>query len=126
MRTIRTLIVEDSQVVRDRWMTLLAGLEGVEVVGQANGPADALRALGQTEVDVVLLDFRLAGGDGLEVLKVAKQRMPAPVVLVLTNHNQPQYRRRCLEAGADHFFDKAKEFDQALQVLEHLTGALAV
>jgi DNA-binding NarL/FixJ family response regulator len=108
-------------------MDLLDYLEGAEVVGHAEGPEEALRALQQTAPDVVLLDFRLVGGDGLAVLKEAKQRVPpAPVVIVLTNHTQLPYRRRCLEAGADYFFDKAKEFDQALRVLEQLIGALPV
>src|SRR5205807_2321727 len=89
---------------------------------QADGPDEALTLLECVELDAILLDFRLNGGDAFPVLKAAKERRPAPVVLVLSNHSQPQYRQRCVEAGADHFFDKACEFDQALGVLARMAA----
>jgi DNA-binding NarL/FixJ family response regulator len=118
VRSIKILIVEDSRVVRDRWRNLLAGLEGIEIRGLAEGPDEALHLLQGTEFDAVLLDFRLKDGDAFPVLKAAKELHPAPMVIVLSNHSQPQYRDRCLQAGADYFFDKAGEFDRALHVLE--------
>lgn len=67
--------------------------------------------------DVVILDINMPGGSGIEVLHDIKQLSPSPRVIMLTNYSQPQYRRKCLDAGADHFFDKSTEFEKIRDVL---------
>jgi DNA-binding NarL/FixJ family response regulator len=124
VRIIKVLIVEDSPDLCDRWRILLADLEGIEIVGQADGPAEAITLLRRTEPGAVLLDFRLKGGNGLPVLREAKKRQPPPKVIVLTNHHEDQVRQACLDAGADHFFDKSTGFDQAVHILECMVGSL--
>jgi len=115
--------VEDSSVVRERLASLLAESKGIEVVGQAARAAEAIEAFQQLRPQVVILDLQLAEGTGFDVLKNLKQQRPAPLILVLTNYAYPQYRQKCLELGADFFFDKATEFDQVLKVVRQLLPA---
>src|SRR5690349_8291323 len=104
---VKVQLVEDSSVVRDRLASLLAESKGIEVVGQAARAAEAIEAFQQLRPQVVILDLQLAEGTGFDVLKNLKQQRPAPLILVLTNYAYPQYRQKCLELGADFFFDKA-------------------
>ena len=120
---VKVQLVEDSSVVRERLASLLAESKGIEVVGQAARAAEAIEAFQQLRPQVVILDLQLAEGTGFDVLKNLKQQRPAPLILVLTNYAYPQYRQKCLELGADFFFDKATEFDQVLKVVRQLLPA---
>jgi len=115
---IKAFIADDSLVVRERLVTMLDELAGIEVVGQAKTVAEAISAIGKLRPDVVILDIHLPDGSGIDVLQTIKQDEPAPVVIVLTNYPYPAYRQKCLEAGADFFLDKSTEFDQIPELFE--------
>lgn len=70
------------------------------------------------KTDVVILDIRMPGRNGLDVLRDIKEGSPESKVIILTNYPYPQYRRRCMEEGADFFFDKSSEFEKVTEVLE--------
>ncbi len=69
---------------------------------------------------MVILDIRMSDGSGIDVLPEIKKGNQSPLVIVLTNYPYPQYRRKCIEAGADFFFDKSTEFDKVTEVLRHM------
>jgi DNA-binding NarL/FixJ family response regulator len=117
---VTVFIADDSPVVQERLTGLLGELQGIEVVGQAQNVDDAIRGIRQLKPAAVILDIRLAGGSGIEVLRRIKQDDPAPLAIVLTNYPYPAYRKKALEAGADLFFDKSTEFEQIAIVLEQL------
>ncbi len=117
---MRVLIADDSAVVVERLVTLLSELEAVEIVGAAQTSDEATERIRQLQPDVVILDIRMPGGSGIEVLEAVKQSTPAPIVMMLTNFPYPQYREKCLRAGADFFFDKSTEFDQMIGVFRSL------
>ena len=99
-------------------------LPEVDVVGQAEDAPGSVDAICRTRPDVVILDIRMPGGSGIEVLRRLKQVAPAPRVIMLTNFAYEQYRRRCEEAGADFFLDKSTEFDQIPLALEQVRRGL--
>jgi YesN/AraC family two-component response regulator len=70
--------------------------------------------------DVVILDIRMPENNGIQVLEAIKKSAAAPVVIMLTAFPYPQYRKKCLEAGAEYFFDKATEFEQVAEVLKKI------
>jgi DNA-binding NarL/FixJ family response regulator len=114
---MRVLVVDDSPIVRRRVAALVADLPHVGAVFEAED-AHAARALFlRTAPDAVILDLSLPGGSGLEILKWIRACHTAPLVVVLTAHGEDSYRRSCLEAGADFFFDKATEFDRVREAL---------
>lgn len=113
-------IVEDLPAMRDRLAELVSEIGGVDVVGSAATPAEAIAGVLRSRPDCVLLDYQLEGGTGLDVLRAVHQQAPEIVFVVLTNHTQPQYRRACLAAGASHFLDKSTEFGLIRGLVEHM------
>jgi DNA-binding NarL/FixJ family response regulator len=101
-------IVEDSPIVRERLAALMGEIEGVSVAGQADNPQDAVDGILRTQPNWVLLDIQLVGGTGIEVLRRVRTRVPGTRFIVLTQMDSPQYRQICMQAGADHFFDKTQ------------------
>ena len=96
---------------------MLTDIANVEIVGEAGEVQEATNAILQNKPDVVLLDIHLLGGSGIDVLEAIKKAQPAPSVIVLTNYPYPQYRQRCIQAGADYFFIKSTEFEQVIPAL---------
>jgi PAS domain S-box-containing protein len=111
------LVVDDSPVVRNRVRRLLADTPGVRVVGEAEGVADAVAAIRLSRPDAVILDLRLKGGTGLEVLERVQDLAPPPRIVLLTNYDQQEYRDAARALGAVHFLDKSREFDRVAEAL---------
>jgi len=116
-------LVEDSAELRQRLVAELEEVAGLRVVGWAEGEADATAAITRLRPRFVVLDLRLAQGSGLGVLAAVKQLDPPPIVAMLTNYPEPQYRARCAELGADHFFNKAAGLDGLLEACRSAAGA---
>ena len=119
----KVFIVDDSPVVRERLATLLSDLPSVEIVGQAEIAFEAISATRRLKPDVMLLDISMPGGSGIHVLEMVKKERPAPLVIMLTNFAHEQYRQKCLQLGADYFFDKSTEFEKVLSVLNPVQEA---
>jgi DNA-binding NarL/FixJ family response regulator len=117
---VKVFIVDDSEIVIERLKTMLSEVKEIEIIGQATNPFDAINGIRTLHPDAVILDLQMPGGSGLGVLLSIKRNSSAPVVLVLTNYPYPQYRKKCMEAGADFFFDKSTEFERVPEVLKQL------
>ncbi|HMQ51574.1 MAG TPA: response regulator transcription factor [Anaerolineae bacterium] len=115
---IRVFIADDSLIVREHLVTMLDELVGIEIVGQAENVTEAISAIQQLRPDVVILDIRMPGGSGIDVLQTIKQDEVAPIVIILTNYPYSGYRQKCLQAGADYFLDKSTEFEQIPELFE--------
>jgi DNA-binding NarL/FixJ family response regulator len=113
-------IVDDSPVVRDRLVAMIAELPNVEVVGQADIAFEAIHSIRQLRPSVVVLDISMPGGSGMYVLESIKKDRPGPLVIMLTNFAHDQYRQKCLQLGADYFFDKSTEFERVTEVLRQI------
>ena len=103
-------IVDDLPSMRERLRELVDGVEGIEVVGEAGTPDEAIAGIRRTHPDYVLLDYQLIGGTGVDVLRAFHPEAPDIAFIVLTNHATAQHRRACIDAGARFFFDKSTEF----------------
>ncbi len=114
---MKVLIADDSIVVRDRLVTLLTELHGVEVVGQAKDAVEARNLAEELKPDVAIVDVRMPKGSGADVVRDIKKLNPTPKVIVLTNYPHPENRKKCIERGADYFFDKSTEFKKVMSVL---------
>jgi DNA-binding NarL/FixJ family response regulator len=103
-------IADDSSVIRERLVELLASVEGVAVVGEASDVPSAQQGIQATRPDVAIVDIRMPGGSGIDVVREVKRGKPGgPSFIMYTNYGLPQYRQACAEAGADFFFDKATD-----------------
>jgi DNA-binding NarL/FixJ family response regulator len=95
----------------------------VEIVGHAGNVLDAIQGIRGAKPDVVILDIRMPGGSGIDVLESLKNDKPLPIVIMLSNYSDRPYRRRCLQSGARFFFDKSAEFHKVVEVLRGLMAA---
>jgi DNA-binding NarL/FixJ family response regulator len=109
---LRVFICDDSATVRERLVIMALELPAVDMVGLADDAPGSLDAIRQARPDVVILDIRMPGGNGIDLLRQLKASPPSPKVIMLTNFAYAQYRKKCQEAGADYFLDKSTEFDQ--------------
>jgi DNA-binding NarL/FixJ family response regulator len=119
---MKVLIADDSDVIVQRLITMLTEIKGIEIADQAGTVEAASKAVASLRPDVVILDMHMPGGSGLDVLKSMKQDRVTSTVIVLTNFAYPQYRKRCLQNGAEFFFDKSTEFEKVGEVLQRLMG----
>jgi DNA-binding NarL/FixJ family response regulator len=120
----RVVIIDDSNEVRERLSALLSECPEIRIVGQAGNGGEALAALHALKPDAVILDIRLPGRSGIQLLKEIKATRPETKVIMLTTYDFGQYRRQCMQLGADHFFNKTLEFEKVVEVLaEQATGA---
>jgi len=118
--TTRVFLVEDSELIRTRLVSMLAGVSGVDVIGHAESAADAIASILSARPDVLILDIKLKVGSGIEVLQKMKQRLPAMSVIMLTNYATEHYLKKCLGARAEYFLDKTNEFEQLRSIIEQL------
>jgi DNA-binding NarL/FixJ family response regulator len=117
LRPVTVMIVEDSSIVRERLVGLVSDLHNVVIVGEAADGFQAQALFRQHRPDAVILDIQLPGIDGMDLLAQFKTEHPACVVVVLTTYAFKEFRQRCTALGSDHFFDKATEFERAIEVL---------
>jgi DNA-binding NarL/FixJ family response regulator len=113
----KVFIVDDSAIVRERLITLLAEVPNVTIAGEAEMARDAIAGIQHQRPDIVVLDISMPGGSGIQVLETVKKSQPAPVVIMLTNFDHPQYRQRCMQLGADHFLDKSSNFERVIEIV---------
>jgi len=114
---MKVFIADDSSEVRERIRMLLSELEKIEMIGEAENVQEAIESIRHLGPDVVILDIRMPGGSGIDVLKEIVKEDRVPIIIMLTNYPYPQYKKKCMDAGADFFFDKSREFEKVVEVL---------
>jgi DNA-binding NarL/FixJ family response regulator len=97
---IRIVLCDDHAVVRAGLRRLLEDEPGFDVVGEAATAEDAIRLVGTTRPDVVLMDLSLPGDDGISATRCIRAEHPRTHVLVLTMHDDVAYLREAFAAGA--------------------------
>jgi len=102
--TVRVVLVDDEWLVRAGLTTMLSGAEGIEVVGEAGDGAKVADLVRSTRADVVLMDIRMPGTDGITATGHLRDLPVA--VLVLTTFDNDELVRRALRAGADGYLLK--------------------
>ena len=121
---MRIVIVDDSVVIRQRLVRQLREMDGIEVVGEADDVPVARKLVEKLKPDVAILDIRMPSGSGADLVQELKQLKPAPTVIMLTNYPYPENRKKCMALGADFFFDKSTEFQEAVRLLGRMaTGS---
>jgi DNA-binding response OmpR family regulator len=121
---MRILVVDDSESIRKSLTGLFSDVPGTHSIDHASGADETMEYLRERIPDAVVLDIRLPDGSGMDVLRYARDRKLPSTIIMLTNYPYPQYRKRCLEIGADFFFDKSTEFERVLDVLRDLERKL--
>ncbi|HEX6539383.1 MAG TPA: response regulator transcription factor, partial [Candidatus Dormibacteraeota bacterium] len=103
---IRVLVVDDDALVRAGLSMLLAGAEDIEIVGEAADGSEVAQAVAEHHPDIVLMDIRMPGMDGLAATELLRAQDGAPEIIVLTTFEADDYVLRALRAGASGFLLK--------------------
>src|SRR5687767_5459626 len=104
--SVRLVVVDDHPVVRDGLRGMLAGQPDLELVGEAADGAEAVVVVARARPDVVLMDLRMPGMDGVTAIGRLKAGHPEVRVLVLTTYDTDADVVRALEAGATGYLLK--------------------
>ena len=103
---IRVFLVDDQSMVRAGFTMLVNSQDDMAVVGEAGNGGEALRSLELTAADVVLMDVRMPGTDGVAATRELSARPDAPRVIVLTTFDLDEYAFAAIRAGASAFLLK--------------------
>lgn len=116
----RTLIVDDSELARRAIRTVLGGSSTFEIVGEATDARGAVAKVRELRPDLVLMDLRLPGPNGLEAIRVIKEQFPSIAVVVLSVSDDPQDFFEAIRCGAQGYLIKNVEPQLWLEYLEAL------
>jgi CheY-like chemotaxis protein len=118
-RRIRTLLVDDSQFMREYLSTLVGGESGFELVGTAEDGRQALRFAAGLRPDLILMDVQMPIIDGLEATRIIKQFGTqvgyAPMIVIVTSENTLECLSQAEDAGADGFVAKSEHLGVQLK-----------
>jgi DNA-binding NarL/FixJ family response regulator len=105
--SIRILLVDDHPVVRAGLASMLSTIPGLAVCGAASSGEEALQLIDSEQPDVLLLDLRMPGMNGIELLKAIRVKPFPPKSLVLTSYESDEEIYRAIEAGAQGYLLKS-------------------
>lgn len=122
--SVTVVIVDDHPVVRDGLVGMFTAEKDITVVGEAASGKEALVVIEKSQPDVVLMDLRMADGDGLDAIAALRRDgRTRPRILVLTTYNTARDIRTAMEAGADGYLLKdARRADLVRSVVDVARG----
>ena len=123
---VRVLIVDDSDIVRRGLTTIVDTADGFQVVGTATDGKDALTVAGRLKPDLILMDIRMPGLDGLAATRELMAGDRPPRVVILTTFNDEQYIAEAVAAGAVGFMLKDAPPEQLLRALRAAADGMAM
>ncbi|WP_334120124.1 response regulator transcription factor [Limnobacter sp.] len=129
---IKVLLADDHALLRGSLKQLLEDTNFVQVVAQAGEYSEIMKAMGAHSVDLAILDISMPGKNGVDIVKILKDKYPALKILMLSMHPEDQYAVRCLKAGASGYLTKntaPEKLVDAIQVIaagrKYITPELA-
>jgi DNA-binding NarL/FixJ family response regulator len=117
------MLVEDSLPVRTCLREMLRDIRAFHLVGEFDTAACAIAAIGTQPPDVVLLDIKLRGSNGIEVLRHLRKHAARTQVIVFSQHDDAGYREQFEQAGAQYFFNKTNETTKLVATLNAIALA---
>ncbi len=117
---MKIIIVDDSELLRNSIKESLNDLKNIKIIGEADNGTEAVKIIEEKKPDFVILDIRMPEMNGIEVLKKIKERNNKLKVCIFTNYPYSQYKEKCLEEGADYFFDKNINFQEIKNLIVQL------
>lgn len=118
-RIIRLLIVDDHQVVREGLRRMIEVENGIQVIGEASNGEEAIEKALVLSPDIVIMDLKMPGMDGIAATYEMKQRMPEIRVLILTLYAE-DFVKQAIEAGASGYLLKDSDTEQIIQAIHQV------
>ena len=121
-REISCLIVDDHEVVREGLRLALSRAPHIRVIGEASDGESAVNLADRRRPDVVIMDVRMPGMDGLEATKLLSERLPDISVLIFTAYSERSLLSRGLESGAKGYILKEAPHQTLLRAIEKVAN----
>jgi DNA-binding NarL/FixJ family response regulator len=116
----RTLIVEDNVTFRQSLKELLGTRFPSMAVEEAGDGEEALRKIDALVPDIIFMDIKLPGENGLQVTRKVKTKYPEITVIVLTYYDLPEHRDAALQCGASHFLPKGTSTEEVVGLVQSI------
>lgn len=113
---VTVLLVDDHAIWRGGVKAMLDDTE-FQVIGEASSGSEGVEQAKKLLPQLVLLDIRMSGGDGLDALEAIKSELPQTAVIMLTTYDNPTYMARAVGAGASGYLLKGVPFEELLEAL---------
>jgi DNA-binding NarL/FixJ family response regulator len=117
-KIIRVFLPDDHPIVRKGISSCLARHDHLEIIGEAENGAEALRKVRELNPDIILMDIDMPGTNGLQVTEALHRENPKIKVIVLSMHNQPDYVVRVVQSGARGYVLKDASTEELLRAIE--------
>jgi DNA-binding NarL/FixJ family response regulator len=125
-RPVRVLVADDDAFVRSALTTMLSAHDRMSVVATAGDGAQVIEAVDRHHPDIVLMDIRMPGMDGLAATERLCTRSAAPKIVILTTFDADEYVMRALRAGAAGFLLKDCAPDELFRAIETVADGNAM
>ncbi|AZF58318.1 response regulator transcription factor [Pseudomonas sp. R11-23-07] len=119
---LRLVLADDHEVTRTGFVSLLAGHPQFEVVGQASDGLQAVELCERLLPDIVILDIRMPGLNGLGAARLLQQRLPEVKVVMFTMDDSPEYLEAAMQAGAVGYLLKDASRAEVIQALQQVAA----
>ena len=123
---VRVVLADDHPVVRGGLRALLSTIDGIEVVGEAADGEEALREVQLARPDVLLVDIRMPGLDGVETTRRVREIAPEVAVLVLTMYDDDSTLFTAMQAGARGYLLKGAEQEEIVGAIRAVSAGQAI
>jgi len=118
-KTIRVLVVDDHEVVREGLRRMLELEEGIQVVGEAGDGEEAIKKAATLFPDVITMDLKMPGMDGITATQEIKQKIPDIHILILTLYAE-DFVKQAIEAGASGYLLKDSDCEQITKAIHQV------
>lgn len=119
---MRVVIADDSHLMLERLQQMLNLLEQVEVVGVFHNGTDALGALQRLNPDLAILDNKMPGLNGVDIIREIRKENLTMKLMLLTFYSDSHYRVKAIKAGADYFLSKSDDFEKIPEIITELNS----
>jgi len=119
---MKVLLADDSTFILERLSEMINAYSNLEVVGSFRNGTRALEALRNLNPDLAIIDIKMPGLSGLDILTEIRKENKYMVIVILTFFTIEYYRKQAMKDGADYFFSKTDDFEKLVAVVSELAS----
>ncbi len=117
---MRIVLADDSSLILERLQQMIGISKNAKIVGTFNNGTDTLEALKTLKPDVAIVDIKMPGLTGLQVLNEIRKENKSIKFIILTFYSSDHYRNMAFRDGADYYFSKVDDFDKVFLAVEEI------
>jgi two-component system response regulator YesN len=116
----KTLIVEDNATFRQSFKEVLCTRFPLMVIREAADGEEALREIDALVPDMIFMDIKLPGENGLQVTEKVKTKYPEMIIIILTYYDSPEHREAAVQCGANYFLSKCTSTEEVVELVQSI------